>query len=148
MKVIDSLFSYISKQLKVNTLTTTYTDNDYVNAEDFGRIKFYTVGRLLIVSFSTRATTAIPRGSYVTIGNVTLPNRLSQALTFIATSTNRVNETPSAVMVDISTVGLIRLYNYSTTSASDWLRTTAVGIMTGGGYRRLTPALTLERGWA
>lgn len=125
---IKKLLTKILGAFKVTQLTTTYTSNSYVTSTSFGRITIRRYGALLIVNGNLGIDAAIPKSSsFLRIGSVSLPSNLTNDIMLMVPCA-----TSGTIMVDITSAGVIQLYNYFSTSCNGWARFMAVGILSGG----------------
>lgn len=109
-----------------SSITRTYTSNSYVNQTNFNRLAAYQIGNLVYITGNLSLSTAMPKSSdWVTIGSFDITPNVTwyQSVAGCGTGSNI-----PALGVQITTSGVIQIYNYSNTSAPSgaWYRFTAI----------------------
>ena len=109
---LKELISKVLTALLLKSITLTHTSNNYVNATNFANIKAYRLGNLAMFIADVRPSTSLPSNStWVNIG--TLPYNTVNEVGVTIPSQANVN---ARVLFDITTSGIIRIYNGSGTA--------------------------------
>lgn len=109
-----------------SSITRTYTSNSYVNQTNFNRLAAYQIGNLVYITGNLSLSTAMPKSSdWVTIGSFDITPNVTwyESVAGCGSGSNI-----PALGVQITTSGVIQIYNYSNTSAPSgaWYRFTAI----------------------
>lgn len=103
-----------------------YTTNSYVNETNFNRIAAYRLGNLVYVTGNLSLSGAMPKSSdWVEIGQIPMTTNVTW---YESVAGSGSGSNIPALGIQITTSGVIRLYNYSNTSAPSgtWYRFTAI----------------------
>lgn len=109
-----------------SSITRTYTSNNYVNQTNFNRLAAYQIGNLVYITGNLSLSAAMPKSSdWVTIGSFPITPNVTW---YESVAGCGAGSNIPALGVQITTGGVIQIYNYSNTSAplGAWYRFTAI----------------------
>lgn len=109
-----------------SSITRTYTSNSYVNQTNFNRLAAYQIGNFVYITGNLSLSAAMPKSSdWVAIGSFNIAPNVTwyESVAGCGSGSNI-----PALGVQITTGGVIQIYNYSNTSAPSgtWYRFTAI----------------------
>lgn len=109
-----------------SSITRTYTSNSYVNQTNFNRLAAYQIGNFVYITGNLSLSAAMPKSSdWVTIGSFSITPNVTW---YESVAGCGAGSNIPALGVQITTGGVVQIYNYSNTSApsSAWYRFTAI----------------------
>ena len=126
---IKKWMAKVTSALNPTTVSLTRTENDYVNATSFGRLKCYRFGKLGLFFINLQLTTSLPSNStWVEIGTAPIAPTEDLSINIPCQNNN------ATILFTFGANKKIRIYNASGTATGTYFCRGVMPFIVGGGY--------------